>query len=219
MNYLQPYAYCLILSFILSLLVYLRPSPFYLKLFPPFLFISSCIEIYAEFLQSKSEFNIHIYNRFSVFEFIFYITILGIVTTDKKWKRIMFVSAVLYGIIGYVYLIFFLPRSSFHSTTYSLGSLLVVTFCIYYFLELFRLAKWDRLSNNPAFWICAGLLFFYVCGFFYFGLMNYWGYNPRFRFLMKYFAPITNILNIALYSLFAIAFLCNRTRKYTLSSS
>ena len=220
MSFFQPYIYAIILSFLVSLVVYFKPSPYYLRFFPPFLFITAGVESYAAYLQSVGKHNITIYNFFTVFEFAFYLLVIALITGDKQWKKIIFISIPVYVIIACGNIFFVIEKNSLHSITYCLGCLLIVIFCIHYFLELFRLPKWSKLSNNPAVWICSGLLFFYCCGFPFFGLMNYWGQTPGgYVFLVKYYLPISNILNVALYTLFAIAFLCNRTRKYTLSSS
>jgi hypothetical protein len=49
-----------------------------------------------------------------------------------------------------------------------------------------------------------------------YGFINVWATVP---FIVKNFGAIITILNIFLYSLFTIAFLCVITPKYTLSSS
>ena len=132
-------------------------------------------------------------------------------------KKIIRITILFYAITATTNIVFIQKMKTFHTVTYSLGCLLIVVFCIYYFLELFRLPKSVKLKNNPAFWICTGLLFFYCCGFPLYGLMNYWiGIS---KLILQNFSNIVTILNIFLYTLFAIAFLCIKTRKYTLSPS
>ena len=128
------------------------------------------------------------------------------------------VTALFYLIVAVINISFIQKMKSFHSVTYALVCLLIVAFCIYYFYELFKRPKSVKLKNNPAFWICSGLLFFYCCGFPLFGLANYLSnISPL---IIKNFYSIVIILNIFLYSLFTIAFLCRiKTRKYTLSPS
>ena len=132
-------------------------------------------------------------------------------------KIIRFTLA-LYSLVAVVNIIFIQKMMAFHSVTYALGCLLVVVFCIYYFLELFKNPKSVKLNNKPAFWICSGLLFFYCCGFPLYGLSNFLGDISK--LIIKNFFSIIIILNIFLYSLFTIAFLCRlKTRKYTSSPS
>jgi hypothetical protein len=219
MDFLQPYIYVIVLSFLISLNVYLKRSSsyYYLKYFAPFLFVTACVETYAAYLRSQNKHNTQIYNIFSLIEFAFYFSILALVTKDKLWKKVILISIPVYLILALINIFFIVEKDHLHTLTYCLGSVMIAVYCIHYFMELFRQAEWGRLTNNPAFWICSGLLFFYCCGFFYFGLMNYWIQNPKLFFLLNYYLLITNTLNIALYTLFSIAFLCSRARKYTLS--
>jgi hypothetical protein len=60
--------------------------------------------------------------------------------------------------------------------------------------------------KEPAFWICSGLLFFYTCSFPLFGLWNHLHGLPR--IILRNLAAVMQFLNVLLYSLFSIAFLC-----------
>jgi hypothetical protein len=213
--------YVIAISFIISLTVYFRPVKgyAYLKYFSPFLLLTLAVELYAHYVASQGQHNTWLYNFFSVVEFCFYLWILSIIVIKNKWRKSIRVSIPAYLVISLANILFVQGITTFHSITYCLGCLLIVVYCIYYFSELFRTAKWDKLSANPAFWICSGLLFFYCCGFPFFGLLNYWTKVEGLQFLVKNFITVNTVLNVFLYSLFSIAFLCNRTRKYTLSSS
>jgi hypothetical protein len=215
---LPPYIYVIALSFLVSLSVYYKTKTTgyqYLKLFPPFLLVTLIIEYIGAYRATTGDNNVLLYNLFSTFEFCFYLFILSLIIINASVRRIICIMMILYAIAALVN-IFFIQKL-FHTVTYSIGCLLVVSVCIYYFFELFRLPKYVKLKNNPAFWICSGLLFFYCCGFPLFGLVNYWAANSP--ILVRNFTEIVGILNIFLYSLFMIAFLCVRTRKYTLSPS
>ena len=101
---------------------------------------------------------------------------------------------------------FLLKRGYFHSITYALGCLLIVAICIYYFYELFHYSRLLTLVQEPAFWICSGLLFFYSCSFPLFGLLNFVG--DASRVIINNIDNILKLLNVMLYSIFTIAFLC-----------
>ena len=90
--------------------------------------------------------------------------------------------------------------------TYSLGCLLVVATCIYYFWELFQQTYYVKLIREPAFWICSGLLFYYAVSFPIYGLINFVSEkNPQ---VTNVLAIILDSVNIFLYLSFVIAFLC-----------
>ena len=125
------------------------------------------------------------------------------IKTFKKIVTFLFVGFPCISILN----IFFLQGiNNFNSITYSLGCLMVISLCIYYFFEIFTTQTYLRLSNDPAFWICTALLFFYSVSFPIYVSNN----------LMKHFSNklgqlvffIVSILNIIMYSLFCVAFIC-----------
>jgi hypothetical protein len=221
MDFLPPYMYIVVASFITSLTVYYKPklSSFYLKLFPPFLFLTVIVEVIGAYLMYVRQNNLTIYNFFTTFEFCFYLAIISMIIINKRVKQIIRITIVLYALAAVTNIVFIQTMKQFHTVTYSLGCLLVVAFCVYYFLELFRFPRSIKLFNMPAFWICTGLLFFYCCTFPLYGLNNYWMTSGISKLVLQNFTKIISILNVFLYSLFTIAFLCIRTRKYTLSQS
>jgi hypothetical protein len=218
MGFLPLYVFFIALSLIISISVYFVPKAnrSYLKFFPPFLITTLIVESLGSYLWSIGKNNLTLYNFFTAFEFWFYLWLISMIIDNSRMKRIIRTCGVLYVIVASGNIIFVQGLKTFHTVTYSLGCLLVVIFCIYYFLELFRLPKSMKLKNNPAFWISSGLLFFYCCGFPLYGLVNYWeNISPL---ILKNFDNIITILNVFLYSLFTIAFLCQiRTRNFTLS--
>ena len=219
MSFLSLYIYFIAVSFLVSLSVYFtsKTSFNYLKLFPPYLLATMIAESLGSYLGYIGKNNLALYNFFSTFEFCFYLWVINLIIINRKMKKVIRATMVFYAFAAIINILFIQKMKMFHTVTYSLGCLLIVSFCIYYFLELFRLPKSVELKNNPAFWICSGLLFYYCCGFPLFGLINFVNALPK--LIIKNFQTIVTIMNIFLYSLFTIAFLCRiKTRKYTLSS-
>lgn len=217
MTFLPSYAYFIAISLLVSLSVFFKPvAPYpYLRLFPPFLLLTLVAESLGSYWSTIGKNNLALYNFFSTFEFCFYFLLISFIISSRKIKKIIWVSTVLYAATAIINILFIQKMKTFHTTTYAVGCLLVVAFCIYYFFEVFKFPKSGKLQHNPAFWICSGLLFFYCCGFPLYGLVNLWSQHSK--LLAKNFLEIVTILNIFLYSLFTIGFLCIRIRKYTLS--
>ncbi len=216
MSYLPLYVYFIGISFVASLSIYFisRNSPNYLKLFPPFLLATVIVEAYGTYLASTGKSNLWLYNFFTVVEFCFYLWIISLIITNSRVKKIIRIGLVIYAIASTINIIFIQQMRAFHTGSYAIGCLLVVAICVYYFYELFKLPKSIKLKNNPAFWICSGLLFFYCCGFPLYGMSNF--LSGISKLIIRNFFSIIIILNIFLYSLFTIAFLCRlKTRKYT----
>lgn len=220
MSIFPPYIYFIAISFLASCSVYTfrGPTPFYLKAFPPYLLATLIAESVASYFSSIQRNNLALYNFFTVFEFCFYLWAISYIIENRVARIVMRTVMVLYAIGSVINIIFIQKMMAFHTFTYAIGCLLIVAACVYYFFELFKKPKSVKLINTPAFWICSGLLFFYCCGFPLYGLTNF--LIDISTMILKNFKAIITILNIFLYSIFTIAFLCRlKTRKYILSSS
>jgi hypothetical protein len=218
MTFWDPYTFVLTICFIASLTVYYKPDPAdsFLKYFPPFLMVTLLVELLGAWLNAKGRDNTLLYNFFTACEFVYYLWIVSLIISNKSAKKILRIASLIYFLIA-VFNILFIQKNVFHTVSYAFGCLVIVMAAIYYFLEIFRLPKSVRLSSSPSFWICSGLLFFYSCGFPLFGLLNYW--SGISKLVLRNFGEILTILNVFLYLLFTLAFLCIRTRRYTLSPS
>lgn len=193
---------CLLASFTLF---FQASIPRYLKTFPFFLAFTIIVEI-TGFLLRKHLFTVNLlYCFFTAFEFVYYLLIIKYIIFNQKAKRTISWILAVYPVLVIIN-IFFIQPGTFHTITYSLGCLLVVAACIYYFFEVFRSTHSVNLVKEPAFWLCTGLLFFYCCTLPLFGLWNHLHGLPK--ILIKNLRGIQTVLNILLYSLFSIAFLC-----------
>ena len=217
MPFLPIYIYFIALSFIASLTIFIRPVIVYkyLKLFPLFLLATFGAEFWGSYLYSIGRHNVFIYNFFTIVEFVFYLYVLRLLIHKPRVKNIIAVTIIAYILLSCINVFFVQGTKVFHTNSYSVGCLLIVLFCIYYFLELFRNPKSMKLAASPAFWICSGLLFFYCCSFPAYALFSFGGALPP--VIVTNLADIFTVLNIMLYSLFTIAFLCSRNLKSTLS--
>lgn len=209
------YIYFLAASFLVSTLVFFtnRFPELHLKLFSPFLLMTLTVEVASNLIDLSGQANIHIYNYFTAFEFSFYLLAIRAMVGSVQARRLLLIFSLLYAVGSAIYIYFFLPPLHFHAISYSIGCLLMVMGAVYYFYELFKRPKSIKLLNSPDFWICTGLLFFYCSSFPLFGLVNFWNDVPK--FIIMNFASIIYILNVFLYTLFSIAFLCRmKSRKY-----
>jgi hypothetical protein len=197
----------MIFSFFAALTVYFRSkSPFYIKLFPPYLALTVFVELFADYLVAEGKQNVSVYNIFMIISFSFYFFVLREIIGNKLVKKIILNIVFVFFVLGIINLLFIQKIGEFNSMTFCIGSLLIVGMCIFYFFELFQLPKATSLLRDPAFWICSGLLFFYVCTFPFFGLSNLIS-NSSMALIYK-FSFILLGINVFLYSLFTIAFLC-----------
>ena len=193
------------ICFLVSLFVIGKTgTPFYLKFFSPFLLLTLIVELIG-FYASASKTTLRLYNFFTLGEFCFYLFIIGAIIRKITIKKIVWVVLMIY-LITTLINILFIQRDTFHSVTYSIGCLLIVSFCIYYFFELFSIPNSISLVREPSFWICSGLLFYYCCSFPLLGLINFLNRVPQ--ILIRNMLTIFIAMNFILYTLFIIAFLC-----------
>jgi len=216
MSFLPIYVYFIAISLLASIYVYKGNKYKYIKLFSPFLLATFLTEFIGSYLSSINQHNGYIYNFFSVVEFCFYLYIISLIINHPKAKTAIRVTTIAYSVIAVANILFYQGMETLHTITYSLGCLIIVVACCYYFFELFRLPNAVKLTSNPAFWLCSGLLFFYCCGFPLFAFIRLWA---QIKWMIRSFDSIITILNIFLYSLITIALLCSKTPKYTSSSS
>jgi hypothetical protein len=204
-----PYHFIIIfLGAILSFFLFFKKgSPRYLKYFFPFLITTLLCDSLGWYISVvKGQNSLPVYNLFTAFEFLFYLWVIWNVIQAKTVKKILFYILIVYPVLAVVIILLIQKIHHFHSITYGLGCLLVIFFCIYYFFELFRVQHAIKLISEPAFWICTALLFFYCCTFPLFVATNFLDTIPV---VIKRNAKfILTLLNVLLYSLFIIAFLC-----------
>jgi len=201
------YIIIILISFVASLLGLRlkenRTLP--LVLFPFFLLLTAAVEYTGWKLSQTARHTLLLYNLFSCFEFVFYLFFF-ICIVKKKTKKILFFVLPLYLIVTLLNIFFFEGKNGFHGYTYMLGCTLIVVFSISYFYFLFRFPETGRLVKNPFFWIGTALLFYYTCSFSLYGLQNY--IIKTMTYYDKILEVTGDVLNVLLYTLFSVGFLC-----------
>jgi len=203
------------IALISSCAIYFQPSSnFYLKIFPVFMLITAISGGLLNYLALKGINNILPSNIYSVFALCFYFFILHDIIQNKKMKRSILWVVFIYPIVAFTNIFYIQGMAVFHTSTFCLGSLLVVSFCIYYFFELFQRPVALNLLREPAFWICSGLLFYFSCSFPLFGFLN--SLHRSKDMIYAHLGTLLNLLDSLLYSSFTVAFLCRfKIKKFT----
>lgn len=195
---------------------FLPNTPLYLKLFPIFLTYTLINELVATYQVYHDAQTTEIYNVYVFIQFFFYTYLFYNFIKRKLIRQFILASQVVFFVLSALNILFFQKFSNYNSITYSLGCLEIVTLSIIYFLELFRLKKVVNLVREPAFWISTALLFYFTCSFPFIATANLLYKLPE-RILLSLQYVLT-LINILLYSIFTIAFLCRiQIRKSTSS--
>jgi hypothetical protein len=205
--------------FLISIAVYLqKPAPLYLKLFPVYFLGVFVIGLWVEWLADHGRYNTHILNVWGTIEFCFYFFVLREIIGNIKIKRIILYVSVFYAVFAFFNLIFIKHKVGLNNVNFTIGCLITVLACIYYFVELFQKTEMQSLSRSPAFWICSGFLFNTVLSFPIQTISSFleeWrNVNSANQFIYRNLETIVNITIILTFLLYAIGFLCRiRIRK------
>lgn len=203
------YVLVILISFLSSItgLILVKENRIPIFFFFSFFLLSTIVvEYVASAMAAHNIHNVGLYNIFTIFEFLFYLFFFRTIIANHFIKKIILFIIVIYFIFAVTNILLIQGKNDFISYAYILGCTLMVVFSIYYFYFLFRFPETTSLTKNSFFWITTGLLFYYTCSFSRYGLENLIA-----KTLMHYariLAFAGDLLNILLYTLFSIGFLC-----------
>ena len=167
-----------------------------------------------EYLVNHGKYNTGFANLWGTIEFCFYFFVLRELIVNVKIRRVILFVIALFPVFSFVNL-YFQKQDGFNPTNFTIGSLITVSFCIYYFVELFQKAEIQSLARLPAFWIATAILFTTVLTFPTFAFISFMKKVPD--IISKNITSIFYIINILTSVLYTIGFLCRiRIRKSTL---
>lgn len=215
--------YVEVFSLILAVLFYNDLKATKMVYFIPFLLLTVIVEFigYLSYLYNIGNRNYWLYNIFNIIEFIFYAYLFYFnfkISFLKKLVLSFIPLLITFSIINYLFL---QKVDHFHTYTLLFGSFFMVFFCCCYFYE------WvlpDQISQNllkqSFFWICVGLLLFYLGSVIINALFEYLRSSDMLQEGKKIYTLINKSLNIVLYTSFSISFiLCRNNKKSSLSPS
>lgn len=189
--------------------------------FIPFLLLTVFVEFvgYLSIIYNLGNKNYWIYNIFNIIEFIFYAFLFYQNLKIPILKRIVvyFIPMiVLFSLYNYIFL---QGLDRFHTYTLLFGSFFMVFFCCCYFYEWVLPEQiTQNLLKQPFFWICVGLLLFYLGSVIINALFEYLRSSDMLQEGKRIYKLINQSLNLVLYTAFSISFiLCRNNRKESLS--
>ena len=214
--------YFQIFSLLVALILYKQKRDKLLLYFIPFLFITVFVELTGTWYLSKGIRNYWMFNVFTTFEFLFYTFLFHSYFKKPVFKRIVLYFMPLFTLMVIFNILFIQGfNKTFNTYTFLLGSFFIVIFCCCFFYESVLPDKIDQqLSKQPFFWICSGLLIFYLGSVIINALFEYLRNNDLQAEGIRIYGIINNSLNVILYSSFCIAFyLCPNHKKTSSSPS
>jgi len=159
-------------------------------------------------------------NTWSIIEFSFYLFVLRQVVLNIKIKKLIVYAILLYSIFSFINIFFVQHFDLFNAVNFTIGTVITVSFCIYYFIELFQKAEVQSLARLPSFWIISGIMFNVVLIFPTFAFLSFiesTKVNRTSIIILHNISAIFNIISILTYILYSIGILCRiRTIRSTL---
>ena len=208
--------YFQVLSFLLAIFIYRKERNKLLMYFIPFLFITVIVEFIGLWLIIKGIRNYLIYNIFTTIEFTFYSLLFYSHFRKKSLKKMILIFIPSFLLLVILNMLFLQGMNkTFNTYTFLLGSFFIVIFCCCFFYESVLPDKIDQqLSKQPFFWICCGLLIYYLGSVIINALFEYLRNNDLGEEGKRIYGIINHTLNVILYSSFCIAFfLCRNNKK------
>jgi hypothetical protein len=178
--------------------------------FIPFLILTNIQEWGSHYgLFTYNDNNSLSVNIFTTIEFMFYSWLFYQEITKNSYRKIIFTTSLILLVAIIINILFVQGPHTIHTYTFLGGSVLMVFFVFLYFYDLFFKEQAVVLRNNPIFWICIGLLFYYTGMFSIYAFLHVVSDEMKVRYAGLFFI-LVNVFNIILYSCFTIAFLCRR---------
>lgn len=178
----------------------------YLRYFPPFLFFVLAIEMLGAFLQSRHQNNTLLYNLYSIFEFEFYLYFYFQLFLSDSVRKGIRVALIVFPPICLMDIFLIQGQHTFHTYTFTLGSVIIDVAGIMYFFQLFMSKTKVELVKHPAFWINAGLIFFFTTSMSFLSVINYVSTLPK--SITLELLKMLVLVNTLKYITFIIAILC-----------
>jgi hypothetical protein len=204
--------YILTVIFIISLSVYFQKStPLYLKIFPVYFALAFVSGLRQEWLGQHGQYNAGVANVWGIIEFCFFFFVLREIIVNIKIKRIISFVSIVFALFAFINIVFIQQNIGFNPVNFTIGCLITVLACLYYFIELFQKTEAQSLSRLPAFWIASGILFNTILSFPVFALTTFLEVSTKVNMITQSIVNITVLLTMLL---FAIGFICRfRIRK------
>lgn len=205
----------LLLSAVSSLRAFRWKWPKHLQAFSFFLILTVIVEAFALtwkwgkywLLDENYKSNNHwIYGAFITVRHLFMLYFFYHILESSKHRKIIRVSVIpvlIFNIINYIFI-----QSPFEANSYSLiiTNLITIFLCLIFFIQVLKNERIIPLSQSAEVWIALGTFLYYAATLPLFIFFNYLQQikSPIFNSYLY----INDAMNVAMYSLYLIAFLC-----------
>lgn len=161
-------------------------------------------QVGAWYSRTYNEYNIFLYNFYSLVAIIFYLFILSRMIQRPNIRKWIWVAMASYLVSSLVEILFYSGWEKYHPLSFSFGCLLVFVFSCMYFYEMMEEASVGNILKHWLFWLNSAILVFHLLLMIYILSHTLFGSNDI-KIIISYVKLLMNLL----YNLFlSIAFLC-----------
>lgn len=194
------------LPFIVSLFYLTKIKGTYFKWFALYLTLIFFADITGALIKMAKIPNVHYYDYFVIpGEFIFYYWLFYKTFNTKKYSKLPLLCIIAYVISLFIDIIYFSKHQfPFYSFSYSVGNLLLLILILLFFIQLTSSDAVLTYRGDMMFWICVGLLIYFLGSFPYYGLRNTFAY--KYRNINITYNYIVLILDCIMYLMFSLSF-------------
>lgn len=191
-------------------------NPNYWKAFPFYLALIFIIEMTAKWAQQNPENIIQVFNLYTYFgipiQFLFFFWLFyqhDKSESNHSWAVYGFFIYIASLIVDELFLMNDL-QYGFKSMSYTCGNMILTVLIFRYFYQLIKSDELLNFNEKRMFWVCLGLLIFYLGTMPYFGLFNTLRFN--YPALFKVYWYVQMIFNICMYLCFTIGFIWSKSK-------
>jgi hypothetical protein len=199
-----------ILACVIGFLHWKKIRKTYWKLFPVYLFLIVCVELTGKLLNKG--FNVILYSYFGIpLTFLFFFWLFSKYFENRKERKWPLIGMAIYCLAWLGEMFFFNEADpSFISFTYTFGNVILAVFVLLFFLRFISSDDILGYRSNMMFWVCCGLLIFYLGSLPLYGLWN--TLSNDYKTVFNVYWIVHMVLNYTMYIFFSIAFIWGKPK-------
>lgn len=185
----------------------------YWRWFPVYLGVIVMVELTAMYISMvvrDRQLNSDLYRFFGIpIQFLFFYLLFYKYLENTREKRWPLIATACYLVSWIADLIYF-RKIGFLSFSYTMGNTILLVLLFLFFIKFINSEEILKYRSSLMFWVCLGLLVFYLGTFPFFALRNTLYKSYKDVFYVYWY--ISFVLNYIMYILFAIAFIWGKPK-------
>jgi drug/metabolite transporter (DMT)-like permease len=202
-----------LLAFVTGVISFKKIKNSYWKWFVIYLGVIVFAELFAEYLlMVREEPNQWIYVWLVIpLEYLFFFWLFYSYTEEPNFRRWSLLAAFIYA-ATYVFDMAYLRhlKFAFSSFSYMIGSILLLILLILYFVHLVKGERILHFKKDMMFWVCTGLLIFFLGSFPFYGLWN--TLVSKYPKIFNTYWMVQIVFDCIMYLFFAFAFIWGKPK-------